>query len=270
MAQDALHGPYAAAGSPQPLSEANFERHAEPDDRKVTVMRKHRAGALLAMAGLLLTGAAGQLPTRTAAMAEQRATGVCDGVRRCHQVATVDVDGDGTADPVGIARRGKDGAEHGKVIVRVKVGDIIVSTRRKTSYWYGSPWQGAGRLDGEAGKDLMVGSTSGAHTLFFHGLTWRDGSLVTLDAPGRGHAWVIDGAYSIAIGWLRKGSWPAGKIYKRTAVRQESGKFKGTVTSFRWTKGAWEPTSGSSAYPMSDKQAYSWSGFHVPGLKRYE
>ena len=36
MAQDALHGPYAAAGSPQPLSEANFERHAEPDDRKVT------------------------------------------------------------------------------------------------------------------------------------------------------------------------------------------------------------------------------------------
>lgn len=196
--------------------------------------------------------------------------GVCDGVRRCQQVAKVDVDGDGTADPVGIARRGKDGAPHGKVIVRVKVGDTVVSTRRKTSYWYGSPWQGAARLDGEAGKDLMVGFSAGAHTLFFHGLTWREGRLVNLDAPGRGHPWVIDGAYNVAYGWLRKGSWPDGSIRQRVATRYETKRFKGTITSYRWQNGAWDRVSSRKIYPVPNKTAYSWAGFVVPGLKRYE
>lgn len=228
-----------------------------------------RVSGMLAASALLLTAGGAQLLAPAAEGAAQRASGVCDGVRRCHQVAKVDVDGDGTADPVGIARRGKDGAPHGKVIVRVAVGDTIVSATRKTMYWYGSPWQGAANLDGEPGKDLVVGHMAGAHTLFFHGLTWRDGSLATLGAPGRGRDWVIDGAYSVSIGWLHRTSWPDGQLQKRSASRQESGKFRGTITTFRWTDGGWDRTAGKVIDPVSDKKAYAWGGFHVRGLKEY-
>lgn len=230
-------------------------------------MRRKRVRALGAMCAAVVVVAGGP----AGASGSGSGKGVCDGVRRCHEVAHVDVNGDGEPDAVGVARRGRDGAEKGKVVVRVKTGpDEIVSTRRKTSYWYGSPWQGASHLDGEPGKDLMVGYMAGAHTLFFHGLTWRDGGLVTLDAPGRGHPWVIDGAYNIAYGWMRKGSWPEGHIRKRVATRYESEHFKGTVSSFRWKDGSWDLVDSTTIYPLPDKTAYSWAGFHVPGLRRYE
>lgn len=219
-------------------------------------------------AGCALATLAAMGPWAPAA-AGKAGPGVCDGVRRCHQVAEVDVDGDGTADPVGIARRGKDGAPHGKVIVRVKVGDTIVSTRRTTSYWYGSPWQGAATLDGEPGKDLMVGYTAGAHTLFFRALTWREGKLANLDAPGRGRTWTIDGAVNSVYGWLRRGSWPEGTIRRRVADRYETKQFTGTVTSFRWTNGGWEKVETKKFRRMSQDKAYSWSGFHVPGLDEW-
>ena len=193
--------------------------------------------------------------------------GVCEGVRRCHKVARVDVNGDGDPDPVGLARR-KEGDES-YVLVRVKVGpERIVTTRRKTTGFYGPPWQGAARLDGVPGKDLLIGYLSGAHTQFFHGITWREGELTTLDAPGRDVTWVIDGAYSISFGWLRRGSWPEGTIRKRVATRDESEEFKGRITAYRWKDGGWDVAWSKSVKPSED-EAYSWGGFHVPGLQRW-
>lgn len=219
-----------------------------------------------ASCAVVVVAGSGQ-PASAASAKESK--GVCQGVSRCHKVAKVDVNGDGSADPVGIARRGQRGAEDSYVFVRVKIGpEKIVSVRRRTPYWYSSPWQGAARLDGVSGKDLLVGYTSGAHTQFFHGLTWRKGELVTLDAPGQEVTWVIDGAYSVSIGWLRRGSWPQGTIRKRFATRDESGDFEGRITSFRWKDGGWKTVSDKNVSPSED-EAYSWGGFHVPGLARW-
>src|SRR6476619_3274403 len=89
---------------------------------------------------------------------------VCGGEPRCHEVARVDVNGDGTPDRVALVRRGGNRAEHGSVTVRVKTSPTHVeSARRRTFFWSGGLWQGAGALDGRPGRELVVGHAMGAH-----------------------------------------------------------------------------------------------------------
>src|SRR5262245_38742988 len=77
--------------------------------------------------------------------------GVCVGVTGCHVKARADVNGDGSADAIGVARRGASGAPSGAVLVRVKVGpNRIASYLARTEYWYGPVWQGVARLGGGA------------------------------------------------------------------------------------------------------------------------
>jgi len=197
--------------------------------------------------------------------------GICTGVRGCHVVTTADVNGDGRVDTVAIARRGADGAPSGSVLIRVKTSATHVeSTTRSTSYWYGGLWQGAAAIDGRAGKELVVGNTSGAHTLFFSTLTWRNGHLATLRQPGGAGHWVVDGAYNVNLGWKHRTGDPAGVIRHLVAERKSNGRFRGTVTKFRWgSDGAWHRVSSTVSDPLSDSTAFSWGGWHFTGLQNY-
>jgi hypothetical protein len=187
--------------------------------------------------------------------------------------AHVDVTGDGVRDAIGVVRRGANGSSDGAVIVRVETGSgRIESTRRPTSYWYGPVWQGVANLDGHRGKEIVVGNTMGAHTQLYLALTWRGGRLVRLGAPGPGVTWVIDAAASVSYGWLRRPHDPIGTIVKRVAVRTgdaTQSPFRGKVTTYHWARGDWHEVASKKIYPVPEDRAYSWGGFHVPGLPRW-
>lgn len=198
-----------------------------------------------------------------------QAAGVCADIDGCEVVAHVDVDGDGLRDAVGLVRDGDDGAPQGSVQLRVRTDDALVTVRRKTSYWYGDLWHGAADVDGVPGKELFVGYTSGAHTLFFNAVTWRDGDLATMDAPGRGRHWIVDAAYTVSYGWLHRAKDPAGMVKKRFASRNgDTERFRGTVTTFRWQAGGWQRRHVHRYPSLTAERAYSWAGFHVRGLPR--
>lgn len=188
-------------------------------------------------------------------------------------VARADVNGDGSADVIGIARRGANGAPRGAVVVRVKTGPgRIVATRSKTQFWYGRLWQGEAFLDGHKGKEIVVGFTTGAHHRSYRALTWRRGALVTLDAPGRGKFWGIDGAVWIAMGWQRRDTAAIGTVRKRVAVRTgnpNSSPFKGRIKTFTWRHDGWQRVGSRTVFPLPDQAAYSWGGFHIGGLQRW-
>jgi hypothetical protein len=196
---------------------------------------------------------------------------VCAGVAKCRVVARVDVDGNGTRDPVGVTRLGKDGGPQGTVVVRVKLRPHrIVKVRRTLDRWSGAVWQGSAFIDGQKGRDLVVGHSTGAHALFFRVITWRKGRLVDLAAPVGGKDWYLDGAYNIAVGYLHRVGTPAGTLLRRYADRYSGGPdFQGTVTRYIWSAGRWKRT-GEATYPGLDEQtAYRWGGWRIPGLARY-
>ena len=221
----------------------------------------------------VLSASALAAPGAAAGETSSSRAGICAGVAHCRVVARVDVTGDGAVDPVGVVRRGKSGAEEGSVTVRVrKPGGHVVSATRKTEFWHGSVWQGAGRLDGRAGRELVVGRIQGAHAQFFTALTWRKGRLVTLDAPGRGRFWGIDAAVWVSLGWQHRVGDPQGTIRKRSAVREgeaTQGPFRGRLTTFRWTWDGWERVDRQVIYPMSEERAARWAGWRVRGIPRW-
>ncbi len=225
--------------------------------------RSIRIAAVITMLLALLTG--------TTPATQAAGPGVCAGVNRCRVVAHVDVDGNGTSDAVALARRGKNGGPKGFVYVRVKTAsNHIAVARRELPYWYGRAWQGAARLDGRKGHDLVIGHTSGAHTQLFRALTWRAGKLVTLRAPGGESDWVVDGAYRISLGFLRRAGKPAGTLTRLAAERNgDSATFTGTATDYKWSAGAWKRVRRSTNDHLSEKTAGRWGGFRVPGLSRW-
>ena len=219
--------------------------------------------------GITLAAVAALAPAAPAA-----AAGPCAGVDRCHVVAHADVDGDGTRDPIGLARTGKDGGANGTVTLRVRLGSRVVSATRPAEYWYGPLWQGAANVDGRRGKELFVGRTQGAHAQLFQALTLRHGRLVTLRAPGRGYQglWIIDGSAMYETGWLRRASDPAGVVRFRHAERNrpsETSDFTGVVKTFRWTADGWVRTAIRRDLHLSQERAEAWGRFHVPGLPRW-
>jgi len=236
-----------------------------------TVRSFGRILLLMAVGVALLSPTGAQSSTREGT--GRLAQGVCDGVTGCHVRARADVNGDGSRDVIGIARRGAAGDAAGAVLVRVKVGPhLIASYRARTEWWYTPVWQGVARLGGGSpGREIVVGNTVGAHTQFYRALTWRHGDLVTLDAPGKDRMWMIDGAAGISAGWQRRPNDPVGKIYRRVATRfgDIDGPFKGKVTTFRWAHGRWNRHGTTTNDPLPDARAYSWGGFQVPGLERW-
>jgi hypothetical protein len=232
-------------------------------------------------AGLLAVAASLSLPivATSPSSASPPAPGVCAGVPGCHVVARVDVDGDAQRDTVGIARRGEEGAERGAVLVRVRLASgRTLSTTRRTEFWFGPLWQGAAALDGRAGKELVVGRTTGAHAQIFQALAYRTGRLgkaqwlELLPAPGKGRYWYIDRAVWISAGWKKVAGEPAGVIHKRIAMRRGDATrspFDGTATKYRWTRDGWERLHVRTVKDMSDQQVDRWGGWRVPGLQRW-
>jgi hypothetical protein len=193
---------------------------------------------------------------------------VCGSLPRCHVVARADVDGDGRADTVALARRGADGALHGSVTVLVRTARAtVVSTRRTTFQWTGPLWQGAALLDGHRGQELVVGASAGAHTRFFWALTWRDGRLVTLPAPAGGPTWVVDSAAAVVLGWQRTAADPVGLVRRRVVEGDpDTGRFPGRETTWRWRADGWHRVATRSFRDVSPRRAGSWAGWNVPGL----
>lgn len=226
---------------------------------------RRSVGAILAT----VVVAAGTLAV--AGPADAAAAHVCTGVSACRVVSHVDVNGDGVRDSVGLARRGADGAASGSVIVRVQVAPRrVVQVTRRLEPFYGSPWQGAAFIDGRRGAELMIGHVAGAHTQFFQALTWRNGRLVNLRAPGGGPDWVVDGAWSVSLGWQRRSTDPVGTVLRREAYRNGSSKtFTGTVTTYRWSSGGWQRLRRSTNDRIPQDAAHSWGGFLIRGLARF-
>jgi hypothetical protein len=225
-----------------------------------------RSGSGLVALAAVMSPMAAAPPAASAA-----GPGVCQGVVGCRVVAHVDVNGDGTKDAVGVARRGTNGKPGSAVIVRVRTGArSVVAVRRPLDYWFGSPWHGAAALDGRKGAELVVGHVTGAHTQFLWVLTWRRGRLVTLPAPDSAPDWVIDGAANVALGWQRRPTDPVGTVRRLEAHRNGSGTtFTGTVSTYRWSAGAWRLLERRTSATVPQRSAFQWGGFHVPGLPRY-
>lgn len=223
--------------------------------------------AALAAGGLLLTSGA------SGAVAAPGQGGLCAGLDHCHVVARPDVTGDGERDTVALVRHGENGAERGSVTVRVRTAEgRVISTRRRTAYWHGALWQGAGLLDGRGGRDLVVGRTQGAHAQEFTVLTWRKGELVVLNAPGKGRWWWIDSAVWINAGWQHRKVDDEGLVRKRVAMREGNaaeGPIRGKVSTFRWTRDGWDRVNRRTIYSMSDRRASRWGGWRVQGIHRW-
>lgn len=191
---------------------------------------------------------------------------LCAGTTNCKIVSHRDVNGDGRGDTIARILRPAQ-----SVTLRVQIrGGPRVHRRVNTERWGGTdPWEGAAKIDGKPGADLVVGFLSGAHTLFFRVLRFRGGTLQMVDAPGGGR-WVVDGSFSFNIGQWR--SMRNGKVFmtKRTAVRNIDGSgHTGRDTRFRWNRLRWVKVSSVRRTYARDRAAFRVGGWHVRGLPRF-
>lgn len=230
--------------------------------------RHRRAGSLRGV--LLALALAGAAVVALPAPSPAAAAGPCEGVVRCRVVGDIDVDGDGTPDQVGIAKRGRDHTPDAWVMVRVRLFDTTLSVaRRRLNYWGGAAWQGSAHLDGVRGAELVVGHSSGPQTAFFQVLTWRDGRLVGLRAPDGDTDWTIDSSPEVSSGWLRRPGEHAGTLTQLSAQRLATGQHLGAATRFLWSRGRWRPQAQVLSTSLPDRTAARWGGFHVPGVQRF-
>jgi hypothetical protein len=209
-----------------------------------------------------------------------KARGVCTGVKGCHVVARVDVDGDGRTDQVGVV--GSKLATGGSITVRVRTatGHTLATTGRDV-HWFAKPFFGAVPLDGRAGAEIVVGSTMGANYEEFRVVTYRGGKLVTLDAPPMvwtkaGMAastprWGIDGSYSFNSGVSRQVSdRGVVSLTLKTADRNDSGHgFTGHTSTYRWKADHWAEVSSTKVRYATDRSVQGIGGWHVTGLRGY-
>ena len=222
--------------------------------------------------GVRVRGVSNKVPFFATFAARSTGPGPCTGVRDCSVVATVDVNGDGAADSVGLARRGADGARNGVVDLRVQTSTgKLAGMRLPTHSWSGNAWQGAARLDGHRGKDLVLGRSMHGRSTYFQALTWRAGKLVLLDAPGPARYWQTSTGAKLKAGWLHRRVAPAGVIVKRVAERvRNAGQnpYRGSLSTYHWTRQGWVRGSTHVRASMPLVQARRWSGWHVAGLGR--
>jgi hypothetical protein len=221
--------------------------------------------AVTGMLTLSLLGCGGATNGRTATPAKP-ATGVCGGVAKCRVVANADVDGDGVRDQVGFV------AESNRhLVLHVKTATGQQVSRGLDVLWFPrGEFYGAAPVDGRAGSELVVGSTMGAHTLWFTTLTMRAGRLVRLEPPGREDEWMIDGAFSFFAGVERRVEHGTVLVTLRQAGRDGLRQtFTGRDRTYAWASGGWQHRSTTRTHYPDDKAADVVGGWHVPGLPRY-
>jgi hypothetical protein len=93
------------------------------------------------------------------------------------------------------------------------------------------------------GKELLIGSTSGAHTQVFTALTYRDGALRKLPAPGGKHlSWDVNSSYGTGSeGWLcTRGAVESRAVYPNNIHRR---RFRIVRDKYTYSSGQWARTS---------------------------
>jgi hypothetical protein len=223
------------------------------------------AAAASGLLTLSLLGCASPSNDRTATPA-QPATGVCTGVAKCRVVANTDVDGDGVRDQVGFVVSTK---RHVVVYVKTATGQRV--NRGMDVLWFPrGEFYGAAPVDGQPGSELVVGSTMGAHTMWFTTLTMQGGRLVRLDPPGRDDEWMIDGAFSFFAGVVRRVENGTVVVTLRQAGRNGvRPTFTGSDRTYAWTGNGWRHRSTTRTHYAGDKAAGVVGGWHVAGLPRF-
>lgn len=204
---------------------------------------------------------------------------VCTGVAGCSRVASVDVDGDGRADQVGVASKNRQNG--GSITVRVRTANgLATQTTGRHVRWFGKAYFGAAQLDGEKGAEIFVGDTMGAHYEQFRVVTFRAGKLVTLQAPPlvwskqgmrpSTSRWGVDGSWAFNTGVSRRVSAKNVVTVTMTSLeRNESGRgHTGQATTYRWQHGQWVHVSSRTLH-TSNKAAYAAGGWHVRGLRHF-
>lgn len=217
--------------------------------------------AAAVVAAVALSGAPAVMTSASAA------PGVCSGVKSCKVVAWVDVDGDGRKDQVGLVQSRSNPMGH-TVTVRVRTAKGRTMKTSHKAWWYGSAWHGAAKVDGVAGRELVVGKNMGAHLMHFRVITVRRGKLVTLKAPGNSTSWPIDSSYSFNHGWTRSVSKGTVSMTSRYAQRRNTSKHDLTTRRYVWRSGAWRLASSKKSV-VTNSTGGNVGGWRVPGLKRY-
>lgn len=198
--------------------------------------------------------------------------GVCAGVKRCHRVARIDVNGDRRADRVGwvqISRK--------RVRIRVRItGGRVVSRRVNVRLWWGGGvWGGGAWIDGRRGAELLVGSAMGAHTPFYTMLTYRRGDLVVEKSPATGayggDRWAIDASLVASAGWKRHaGRRGRVTMTQRTATRNGDGpRYSGRNVRYAWRHGDWKRVNRTPRTYKNGRRAHRIAGWQVGHLERF-
>ncbi|MDN5851701.1 MAG: hypothetical protein L0K86_02430 [Actinomycetia bacterium] len=198
--------------------------------------------------------------------------GVCAGVKRCHRVATIDVDGDHRADQVGWQQVNR---KRVRIRVRIAGGPLVSRKVNVRLWWPGGEWGDAAWIDGRRGAELLIGSTMGAHTPYYTMLTYRRGRLVVEKGPASGayggRTWAIDSSLSGYAGWNRHVN-KRGRvsITQRVAFPNRKGKrYSGHNVRFVWRNGDWKRTKRTHRTYKNAKRAAKIAGWHVGHLQRF-
>lgn len=239
---------------------------------------KHLTRSLLALA---LAG--GGLAVASPAVADVAPGQACAGVADCRTVASVDVDGDGLFDDVALAPGSS--PDTAQVLVSTATGqlatyEVPIDTYADESYGvenYGvDPWYGAAQIDGRPGDDLVFTSSVGAHATFSTVLSFTDGYLVELPAPGSPvdadpglTQWVVDGSVSSNVGVTVE---TPGTVTVRSAVTDweptENPVYDASEQTWTFTDGTWVPAGPevTSNPPVGSPLPQGFSGWHAVGL----
>jgi hypothetical protein len=194
------------------------------------------------------------------------ATGVCAGVADCKVVASPDVDGDGVRDQVGFVVASKR-----QVVVHVRTASGESTQRSLDVLWFPrGEFYGAAPIDGRPGEELVVGTTMGAHTLFFTTLTVQNGRLELLAPPGGEDDWMVDAAFSFHAGVTREVR--DGQVF---VTLQDAGRrgvrplFVGRDRTYVWRAGGWQERSTTRERYRGEDAVASVGGWHVQGLPEF-
>lgn len=225
--------------------------------------------AALSASGLLtlsLLGCAGPEATPRAEPERPAPAEVCRGVEKCRVVAEDDVDGDRLPDQVGLVVQSK---RRATVLLQTADGRRL-RHELQTTWFPRAEFFGTAGIDGEPGAELVVGTTMGAHTLWFTTLTVRPDGLVRLRPPGRENEWMIDGAFSFHAGVTRRVEGDRVVVVLQHAARAGQGaRFTGQNREYAWRDGDWQHVRTVRTRYRNARAASSVAGWHVPGLPRF-
>jgi hypothetical protein len=158
-----------------------------------------------------------------------------------------DVDGDGHADRI-LIKAGKDLKRHvagwtGHYTVHVRLSSRHRTATKRLKMAFDdserkpfTPYVGAANVDGRAGREVLTGATTYAHTQVFHVLVARGSHLHVLVAPGH-NSWDVNASFGTGDqGWR---CVPSG-VERRSAVPSRHGRWYHVVRdTYERRSGSW-------------------------------